>query len=102
MYYHVADNGYQEGDDLWCYAELESQGYSPTWKWDEWCEGLDTDIVCLFESLDEAREFQATYGGRVLAVDVPDDARIIRNDEGYPCIGRCIPSAWISGEIRGE
>ena len=78
MYYHVADNGYQEGDDLWCL------------------------LKCLFETLEEAREFQATYGGRVLAVDVPDDARIIRNDEGYPCIGRCIPSAWISGEIRGE
>ncbi len=100
-YYHVADPSYQAGDDLWCWDELDAQGLAPEWKWGGAPE-LDTDVVCLFESLRMAQAFRAEWlpDGQILVVDLPEDyetwgLRMTRVSEGYPAVIRRIPAEFI-------
>lgn len=102
-YYHVADASYQAGDDLLCFNEQDARGWEPVWKWEEAEIGFDGDVVCLFESSDEAEDFIATWlpTGILLAVDIPEDYREwgLRMDhvsEGYPCVVWRIPAQFIS------
>ena len=94
--YHVVGDGWQPGEDLLSYdAHEERYGEPPAWKWDG--EPFDTDVVCVFDTLDEARDFRDTFasGARVLAICVDDDEdrlRWTRVDEGYRAVFRCIPA----------
>jgi len=101
-YYHVAGPDYRDGDDLLCWDELDAMGQAPSWKWDGEPE-LDTDVVCLFETIEEAREFQAEFqpAGRILAVDLPEDYEawgimMTRVSEGYPAVFCRIPAEFVS------
>lgn len=102
QFYHVADPSYTAGADLMCYDLLVDAGIAPAWKWEEQNEGLDTDVVCLFESLDDAKEFQSDFqpDGIVLSVFIPEDAagevRFTRVREGYTAIRNRIPAEFIS------
>ena len=43
-------------------------------------------LVCLFEDLEQARDFQRTYGGRIVEIDLWPEFRCVRNSEGYLAI----------------
>ena len=95
-YFHVADRSYKPGEDLFCWDELERLGCAPEWKWEEADIGFDGDVVCLFESLDEAREFQAAHSpdGIILRVELPEPAPV-RVEEGYPAVYGRVPATYI-------
>lgn len=100
-FYHVSST-YSDGDDLLSWdAYTERYGETPgAWKWDEAEEGFDTDIVCLFRAIEDAREFVATFGGtHILEVTIPDDddqCRFVTNEEGYDAVMRMIPAEYIT------
>ena len=99
IYFHVAPAHYQIGDDLLSFEELEARGYDMVWKYEG--EPVDTDVVCLFESESEARDFIADFlpGGQLLRVTIPadaDDIRMTRVEEGYPAVLRRIPASYIA------
>jgi hypothetical protein len=59
-----------------------------------WCDTEsyeDTDVVCLFDTLDEARAFRDEYrpACRILSVDT-DGLPIVHVSEGYPAVLRTI------------
>lgn len=97
-YFHIAGPNYRIGDDLLCWDELDAAGEAPEWKWDG--EPFDTDVVCLFETREDAE--QAIADGlfpadvTLLRVEVPADATVTRVSEGYPAIFNRIPAEWIS------
>lgn len=108
-YYHVTTDDYSLGEALWCRDELLERGVEVAWKWDA-DEGLDGDVVCLFEARDEAEEFRRDWlpTGRILAVELPEDwedwgIRMTRVDEGYPAVYRTIPAEFIraADEVEG-
>lgn len=111
-YYHVAHSSYVEGDDLLCRDRLLDEGRAPDWAWADADEGYDGDVVCMYTSLDEAREHLATYGGWLLAIDLDiEDGRVLYpqyersimiNAEGYPCMPDWIPAEYISIMTREE
>lgn len=97
-YFHVAPAHYRDGDDLLSFDELEARGETPEWKYEG--DPVDTDVVCLFETEAEAREFIDTFlsGGRLLRVTIPadaDDVRITRVQEDYPAVLRRIPACYV-------
>jgi len=97
-YYHIAGKGYNEGEALYSYDRQLEMGLSPEWKWDEESEGLDTDLVCLFDSRTEAQEFADEFGGTMLAIEITDDEdrlRMVTNDEGYRAVFNAIPAELI-------
>ena len=76
--YHVAPDAHQTGDDLLSYRQYEIEyGEAPVYKWGDdteqelYLDRLDADVVCMFDTLAEAQEFQAEYGGKILAIDLP-------------------------------
>lgn len=98
-YWHVASSDYRAGDDLLSYdAQYERWGVEPTWKWEG--EPIDTDVICLFETRDEAEDMLAEYGGQLLKVELIEDdlldLRMTRVGEGYPAIQRLIPARCIT------
>lgn len=98
-YYHVTGADYQAGDPLMCFELLEECGYAPTWKYEG--EPCDTDVICLFETEAEARDFIRDFlpAGQLLRIDIPEDAddvRMTRVDEGYPAVFRSIPAQYIA------
>lgn len=97
-YYHVTTSDYQSGDDLLSFEELEARGVDVAWKYEG--EPVDTDVVCLFETEAEAREYIDVFlpVGRLLRVTIPadaDDVRLTRVEEGYPAVFRLIPARYI-------
>ena len=100
VFYHVAPADYRIGDDLMSYDLLEERGYAPTWKWEDAEVGFDTDVVCLFERLDDAQAFVADFlpDGQILRVDLTDapNVRLTRVDEGFPAALRRIPAEYIT------
>lgn len=104
-YYHVVPPTYTTGDDLLSYDDYCARyGTEPgPWKFEG--ERFDSDIVCLFERIDDAREFVDTFlrDGIILEIDpepkYADPLRLSRNEEGYLCTYR-IPAAHIIGPIR--
>lgn len=97
-YYHVAPAHYQSGDDLLSFNEQEARGLAPVWKWD--CDYVDTDVVCLFCTLGEARDYIDEFqsDGKILAVTIDDDEdqlSMTRVSEGYPAVYRLIPARCI-------
>lgn len=97
-YFHVAPAEYQTGSNLLCWDELEASGYDLTWKYEN--EPVDTDVVCLFETEVEARDFIDTFlpSGKLLRVSIPsdaDDVRLTTVEEGYPAVLRMIPAQYI-------
>lgn len=97
-YFHVAPAHYQDGDDLLSFEELEARGDTPEWKYEG--EPVDTDVVCLFETEAEARDFIDTFlaDGRLLRVTIPadaDDVRVMRVQEGFPAVLRRIPAHYV-------
>lgn len=95
-YYHVADASYRQGQNLYCYAELEQMGCAPAWKWGD-NDYLDSDVVCLFETLAEAEDFIENFApdGILLEVSLPEDHMTTRVDEGYPAVYRQIDAQYI-------
>lgn len=114
MYYHVAGEQYQSGDPLLCYDRLTALGIEIEWKWGDLDVGYDGDVVCLFETLAEAHEYQSEYGGTLLTVTIPDELDGIYElpwsgclnpwlttvDEGYPAVHDGIPAEWINREAN--
>jgi hypothetical protein len=101
-YYHVTSKDYEDGDDLWCWDELELQGRETLWKWEEDQVGVDTDVVCLFTTRDDAQAFLEEWipDGVILTITLPQNPtevglRIVHVAEGYPAIIRMIPSEYI-------
>lgn len=113
--YHVAHESWEPGQPLVCRDRLGDA--APPWKWEAAEEGFDSDVVCLFDDLDAARDFQRLYGGRLVAVDLPDGleepgdewdditdldpygygrARLLVVDEGYLAITDGVPAAWLT------
>ncbi len=74
-YYHVTGPDYNEGEHIYCYDRLVEMGCAPAWKWEEAEDGFDGDVVCLFDNLDDAKEFKHDYqpNGQILAIDVEPD-----------------------------
>lgn len=78
-FYHVASESWQPGEPLVGRDFLENtMGYHTPWKWEgDAPEGFDGDGVSLYFHLtgnrtDNARDFQRTYGGRLVEVRVPN------------------------------
>jgi hypothetical protein len=103
--YHVADESYRIGGDLLCRDRLEIQGRAPEWKWEDAQEGFDGDVICLFDSLEEAQDFRAEWcpNGIILGIDLPADPDELmeygmayrRVAEGYIAICDRIPAEYI-------
>ncbi len=56
-YYHIAPADYVSDWGLLSFDRQEEMGWEPYWKWEEG-EYLDTDVVCLSTTLDEALDFR--------------------------------------------
>lgn len=115
-YYHVAPSTYQEGDDLYSFAAYVSEyGEAPAYKWgsdtapighpDVYLDSKDAQVVCMFDNLEDALDFQADYlpSGIILKIELPawaheEGIRISKVREGYPCIFDRIP-AILAGDI---
>jgi hypothetical protein len=97
MRYHVTGQDYHEGTDLLSFDALGLDGETPEWKWEDG-QNMDTDVVCLFDTLAEAEDFRAEYqpAGRILAVDLPDDYRTTTVGEGYTAVYDRIPAEHIT------
>jgi hypothetical protein len=110
-YYHVAPADVETSHGLLSYEVQEERGWEPEWKWGEENVGLDTDVVCLFATLNEAREFHAEYlpDGVILAIDLPSDEderaawgiHMVTVSEGYPAVVNAIEAQWITERIGG-
>lgn len=115
-YYHVAGAGYELGDDILPFTRLVERGDAVVWKWADAPEGYDGDVVCVFDSLDQAIDFRAEFGGTlILAITVPDDEpadgaglyptvyagsgylspRLTTVVEGYTAFESGVPAAWL-------
>ncbi|MBP9897474.1 MAG: hypothetical protein KBF28_03820 [Gemmatimonadales bacterium] len=102
-FYHVVPEGYQPGDPLFSAVELKKQrGINVQDKWgDEYPNYLkspDAKQISLAESYAEAVDVLHSFldgKGTILAVDVPQGAKIARNGEGYPVINKMIPAEWL-------
>lgn len=109
-YYHVAPSTYSEGENLYSFIELwNTTGEQPEYKWNEmpfdfYIDTQDANVVCLFESIEEARDFRANFltDGIILEINIPEWAlsegiSMDRVDEGFPCVYHRIP-ATLAGE----
>ncbi|HEX5506766.1 MAG TPA: hypothetical protein VFW96_29400 [Thermomicrobiales bacterium] len=113
--YQVTGAGYAPGDDLLCWDILEREGVvrAADWRWPDAPGGYYGRAVCVYETLAEAREHLAGWGGVLLAIDLPDtldalaaDSGVYRTDsgsisprpsrvaEGYLAFRGGIPAAW--------
>ena len=100
-YYHVTNASYESGTDLLCWSRLADQGLvtDADWKWEDAEVGFDGDVVCLFSTEAEAREFQAEISGRLLRIEIADDDTEIiltRVSEGFPAVLYSIPAYAIT------
>jgi hypothetical protein len=103
-YWHVAGEDYSDGEPLRSWQnQADYSGEEPAWRWGDRGgneEPFDTDIVSLHDNMPEAQAFQQEYGGKLLRVDIPEDAepggRV--NEEGYPGIYGEIPADWITSD----
>lgn len=111
--YHVAPDTYQTGDDLYSYIELWIRtGEEPEYKWQEmdkdfYTDSLDANVVCMFDTLAEAEQFQAENGGKILAIDLPDWASeegvtLTTVDEGFAAVYHRIPATLCGETIISE
>ena len=99
--YHVAGDGWQQGEPIYTYDDLMDMGCAPEWKWEDAPAGYDGDIVCMFESLDEAVDFQSEFGGQIVKIEVWEDEWTMgRNDEGYLYKSGAVPTEAIIGTIE--
>lgn len=104
VYYHVASDNYQLGQDLECWLTLLSSGKvtEEDWKWPDAPFGSDGDVVCVFEDLADAEEFADEFGGRILKITLDDEdielhrLRFGKVSEGHTCIDSRIPAEFIS------
>lgn len=91
---------------LLCYDRLCEEGMQPTWKWDG--DYIDTDVVCLFEKLSDAKTFAGLFGGqRIVVLGIPERADATANgllyvttDEGYLAVMSEIPAEYITEIIE--
>ena len=99
-FYHVADESYRTGDNLYSYEELERRGYElPEYKWENLA---DTDVVCLFNTAEEAIEFRNDWlqSGTILKVTIPtwakqEGLRMTKVSEGFDAVVNHIPFEFI-------
>jgi hypothetical protein len=95
--YHVAGDKYESGDDLRCWDYLYEQGIvtEDDWQWDAEM-GLDSDVVCMYRTREEAEEHISIFGGAtLLRISLPDDVHTTTVAEGFPAIFGRIPAEWI-------
>lgn len=105
IYWHVTDRPW-DGGDLVC---RDDQDDPAPWKWDDAPEGFDTEVVCLFGDVAEAREFRSLFapGGSLLRVELEHiigrtvwdgdvERRIVHVREGYDAIVGRISAKAIS------
>ncbi len=95
-WYHVAHSTYTAGQDLYCTDELYAMGIELPWKFDG--EPFDTDVVCLFDNVEDARKFRddfCTPDYVLLRVTLPDGAYVVNVEEGFTAVPRKISSKYI-------
>jgi len=119
IYYHVASSEYQEGDSLLAKDKLEEAGITAGWKWEDAEAGFDTDVVCVFDSLEEARLYKQDFApsGKILEIEVAREdledpiawqtkwgfyitPKTTRVAEGYTAFRDGIPAEWIKREVK--
>ena len=95
-YYHVAPASFTIGDDLLSFDEQEAHGMEPVWKWD--CDYVDTDVVCLFTTIDEARDYrdESQPDGLILQINPDAELRLTHVTEGFPAVFAKIPARCIT------
>lgn len=102
--YHVAGDGYRDGDDLMSWETLLERGIvtGEDWHWDDadYCRA-DTSLVYLHATIEGAREYQAEFGGRIIAIDVWDMTLCdCGHGEPYQGITDKVPAWAIIGETK--
>jgi hypothetical protein len=109
-YYHVAPATYAEGATLFSFIELwNTTGEMPEYKWvdmdvDFYTDSMDANVVCMFDTLEEARQFRSDFlaDGKVLAINIDEWMKnegitLDMVDEGFTCVYNRIP-ATLAGE----
>lgn len=112
--YHVAPDTYQAGDDLLSYRQYETEyGETPAYKWGSdteqelYLDSIDADVVCMFDTLAEAQDFQLDHGGKILAINLPEWAdeegiRLTQVGEGYTAVFDRIPATLCGETVISE
>lgn len=102
-YYHVADPSYQDGEPLMSFADMRRAGREVPNKWEDdfpdYPKSPDARSVTFAESYAAAHAFNEDFldgRGVILAVDVPQGARLRRNGEGYVMKPGSVPAEWVS------
>lgn len=108
-YYHVVGQGYEPRTDILSPQEMyDRHGIVPDNKWGEdaidgdMLTYSDSDVVCLFDNLQDAIDLLQSYSECEAIVPVAltredfnlyleDEHGVSINKEGYLCIGRFIP-----------
>ena len=104
--YHVPGPVYRSGDDLVCWDTLAEAGLvtAEDWQWERDEDGptyVDTDVVCMYETRDEAVEHIAMFrpgATTILRIDLPDSAHITYVAELFPAVISRIPAEYITAE----
>lgn len=104
-FYHVADASYNAGSPLFSRSRCVELGIETPWKWEfDEAEYADGALISLFQKLEDAEDLQATFGGPVLAVDLPDDPQeraewgiaLTKDAEGFAAVRYSIPGELIT------
>jgi len=103
-FYHVVGQNYEKGQPLRSWNQILADGDDPgPWKWPEADVGQDADVVSMYTSMQEAVEHIDEFGGaRVVRIQVPDDALIVKNVEGFNSIQGKVPSEWLKDHYDGR
>lgn len=102
-YYHVVPESYQSGDPVLAATELKKlRGIDVQDKWGDdypnYLKSPDAKQVALTGTYAEAVDYLHSFldgKGRILAVDVPQGAKLARNGEGYAVVNKQIPAGWV-------
>lgn len=86
--YHVLHNKYQEGQPIYCLDEALREGVLEQSDLAEWAEDVeeyqDPDIICVMETLEEAKEWaEENEQIKIAKIEVEDEDDLIENEEGY-------------------
>lgn len=84
--YHVVGERWDWGRPLLSWDEQARLGLvrDADWHWDT-AVGFDGDMVCVYDDLASARQFQAEFGGQILAIRVAAESA---TEPGFHGFGR--------------
>lgn len=95
IYYHVAGLGFRGDEPLLCWDRLYDLGYFENYDY-RWSEAGYSykEMVSLFSTLNEAKEFAEMYGGRIARVTL-DEPVHTRDLDGHPSVYELIPEEFV-------